>query len=214
MAGAQGKDRLYARAGTDVVAGDSGAGYLEWDTDVIAGGPGQDVTLYAGRKSGGVDVDLTRTGGQGGRGENDSITGIEGVETSGGRDRITAPTISATCGRWKGDVVVRPGPEAIIARDCERTFVTKSLVAFTSRWTLEEGAFSLPLQSDADCRADVALFDGGTRLGRTRLSLPRDETRTARIPVSHERPVRVEIRGCGPLLAFALSPPGRKASRR
>jgi hypothetical protein len=51
----------------------------------------------------------------------------------------------------------------------------------------------------------VALFDGGTRLGRTRLSLPRDETRTVRLPVSQEEgPVRVEIRGCGPLLAFAL----------
>jgi hypothetical protein len=202
--GAQGKDRLYAGAGDDIVAGDALAGYLEWDSDVIDGGPGQDVVFYGGRINRGVKVDLTRTGGQGGPGENDLLTGFEGVETSGGRDRITAPTLSAKCGRWKRDDVVRPGPQAIIARDCWRTYVDSSLIAFTDSWTLRDGTFSLRLRSDDKCRADVALFDGSTRLGGTSVSLPGDETRTAGIATTHKGPVRVEARGCGPLLAFSL----------
>jgi Ca2+-binding RTX toxin-like protein len=40
LIGAQGKDRINAGAGDDYVAGDSHAVYLEWDTDVIDGGPG------------------------------------------------------------------------------------------------------------------------------------------------------------------------------
>jgi hypothetical protein len=202
--GAQGRDRLDAGAGNDIVAGDSLSGYLEWDRDVIAGGPGQDVVFYGGRKNRGVNVDLSRSGGQGGPGENDVLTGFEGVETSGGRDRITAATLSATCGRWKGDVVVRPGPGAIVARDCERTFVDASLVAFTGRWTLKDGTFSLPLTSDERCRAEVELFDGGTRLGHTSVALPGDQARTARIPLSHTGVVRVELHGCGRPLAFSL----------
>jgi hypothetical protein len=204
IVGAQGKDSLYGGAGNDVVAGDSASAYLEWDTDLIDGGPGDDLTIYGGRKNRGVKVDLTRTGGQGGPGENDTILGVEGVETSGGQDRITAPTLSAKCGRWLRDDVVRPGPQAIIARDCWRTYVDSSLIAFTNSWKVKDGTFSLPLRSDAECRADVALFDGDERLGRTSVSLPGDETRTARIATSHKGVVRLEARGCGPLLAFSI----------
>jgi hypothetical protein len=205
LVGAQGKDSLYGGAGNDTVAGDSGyGGFLDWDTDLIDGGPGDDLTVYGGRKNRGVNVDLSRTGGQGGPGENDTILGVEGVETSGGRDRITAPTLSAKCGRWLRDDVVRPGPQAIIARDCWRTYVDSSLIAFTNSWKVKEGTFSLPLRSDAECQADVALFDGDTRLGRTSVSLPGDETRTASIRTSHTGVVRVEASGCGPLLAFSL----------
>jgi hypothetical protein len=80
-----------------------------------------------------------------------------------------------------------------------------SLVAFTARWTVRDGVFSLPLRSRQRCDARVALFAGTTRLGSTTVPLQRGHEGVARVRLSHQGPVRVEIRGCGPLLAFSLA---------
>jgi hypothetical protein len=131
------------------------------------------------------------------------LHGIEGVTTTGGADRIVAPSSSATCGARRDEVVL-PGPEALIARDCERTRAARTLVAFTARWKVSDGVFSLPLRSRENCLARVALFDGSTPLGSDNVSLRRGQDGVARVRVSQQGRVRVEIRGCGPLLAFSL----------
>ena len=202
LGGGPGKDRLYGREGDDRLVGGSSGSSPAGSADVIDGGPGVDVAIYR-TKTAGVRIDLRRSAGQGPRGEDDVMFGIEGVETGGGADRIVAPSSSVSCG-GRLDEVVLPGPEAVVARDCERTRAARSLVALTSRWKVAGGVFSLPLRSRERCRAQVSLFDGPTPLGTTRVRLPRGKERVARVPLSHSGLARVEISGCGPLLAFSL----------
>jgi hypothetical protein len=202
LVGGLGRDHLYGREGNDRLAGDGDGFFVTRAADAIDGGPGADVAVW-GRRTTGVHVDLRRAGGQGAPGEGDVVSGIEGVETSGGADRIVAPSSSATCGARRDEVVL-PGPEALIARDCERTRAARALVAFTARWKVGDGVFSLPLRSRQSCLARVALFDGSTRLGGATVALKRGKEGIAQVPLSHHGPVRVEVRGCGPLLAFSL----------
>jgi len=204
LVGGLGPDHLYGNGGNDQLAGDGFSSFTTRAADVIDGGPGVDTVVYGARTTG-VHVDLRRAGGQGAPGERDVLRGVEGVVTSGGADRIVAPISSATCGARR-DEVVQPDPRAIIARDCEITREVRSFVAFTARWRLRGGVFSLPLRSSRRCYARAALFDGSTRLGGGSVLLRAHREGSARVPASSAHGVtRVEIRGCGPLLAFSLA---------
>jgi hypothetical protein len=202
LVGGLGKDHLYGREGNDRLAGDGDGSFVTRAADAIDGGPGADVAVW-GRRTTGVHVDLRRAGGQGAPGEGDVVSGIEGVETSGGVDRVVGVSSEVRCGARRDEVVL-PQPQALIARDCERTRSASSLVAFTARWAVRNGVFSLPLRSRQSCMARVALFDGNTSLGSATVQLQRGKEGSARVPLSHHGPVRVEVRGCGPLLAFSL----------
>jgi RTX calcium-binding nonapeptide repeat (4 copies) len=204
LVGAQGNDRLHGLQGDDQLAGDEGFFYVARGTDSIDGGPGTDVALYA-KRGARVNIDLRRTGGQGFPGENDTLSGIEGVNTGGGADRIVAPMSSVTCG-GRQDEVIRPDAETLIGGDCERTRVVPSLVAFTSRWTLRaDGLFSLPLLSRKRCDAWVALFSPGFgRVGHVMVPLRRGRVAVARIQLEQRGRLELTVRDCGPLLTFSL----------
>jgi RTX calcium-binding nonapeptide repeat (4 copies) len=204
LVGAQGNDRLSALAGDDQLAGDEGFFYVARGTDSIDGGPGTDVALYA-KRGARVNIDLRRAGGQGFPGENDVLSGIEGVNTGGGADRVVAPISSVTCG-GRSDEVILPQAETLIGGDCERTRMVPSLVAFTSRWTLRaDGLFSLPLLAQRRCDAWVALFSPEFgRVGHVMVRLRRGREAVARVLLSERGRLRVTVRDCGPLLTFSL----------
>jgi hypothetical protein len=204
LVGAQGNDRLSGLDGNDQLAGDEGFFYVARGTDSIDGGPGTDVALYA-KRGARVNIDLRRTGGQGFPGENDVLSGIEGVNTGGGADRVVAPVSSVTCG-GRSDEVVLPRAETLIGGDCERTRVVPSLVAFTSRWTLRaDGLFSLPLLSRRRCDAWVALFSPEFgRVGHVMVPLRRGREAVARFLLSERGRLVLTVRDCGPLLTFSL----------
>jgi hypothetical protein len=204
LIGAQGDDQLFGRAGNDSLAGDAGYFWMTRGDDIIDGGPGVD-TVYYSFRLGAVHVDLRRTGRQGARDENDVLTGLEGVETSGGADRIIAPVSEVQCGA-RLDEVIRPDAETLIGGDCERTRMVPSLVALTGRWTLRaNNVFSLPLLSRRRCDAWVALFSPGFgRVGHVMVPLRRGREAVARMQLAERGRVRVTVRDCGPLLTFSL----------
>jgi hypothetical protein len=203
LVGAQGDDRLNGLEGDDQLAGDEGFFYVARGTDSIDGGPGTDVALYE-KRGARVNIDLRRTGGQGFPGEGDTLSGIEGVKTGGGADRVIAPISSVTCG-GRQDEVIRPQADTLIGGDCDRTRVVPSLVAFTSRWTLRaDGLFSLPLLSRKRCDAWVALFSGSVRVAHVMVPLRRGREAVARLLLSERGRLRVTVRDCGPLLTFSL----------
>ena len=228
LVGGAGPDRIEGGEGDDFLAGDGHFIFATRAADVVDGGPGIDVASYRGRVAG-VHVDLRRAGGQGARGEGDVLTGIEGLEGGGGPDRLIGATARATCGRrgaplgggripdhdWI-DWVIQPGPDAVIARDCERTRgAPDGPAALTSRWRLRDEVFSLPLRAPHRCRARTTLIARGEQLGKGTVTVPRRKTATARVHLNAEGrdlvaepgsvPVQVQVRGCGPLLAFSLA---------
>jgi Ca2+-binding RTX toxin-like protein len=234
LTGSSGDDDLIGGSGSDRIEGGDGNDRLQGEdflaprtADVIDGGAGVDVVSYRGRFTG-VRVDIRRVAGQGGPGENDRLTGIEGFEGGSGADRVTGAVASVSCderqpfpggGRLEPgsdwiDRVIRPGPRAVIARDCERTRAAHGLVALTSRWTVRRGFFSLPLRARSDCRARTTLIARGERLGGGTVTARERRETTARVRLNAagrgvvaepgDVPVRVQVRGCGPLLAFSL----------
>ena len=203
LVGSQGRDRLYGLEGDDQLAGEHDRIFAARGSDAIYGGPGVDIAWYVERGAR-VNIDLRRERGQGSPGENDILSGIEGVNTGGGPDRVIAPITSVTCG-GRRDEVVLPQAETLIGGDCERTRVVPSLVAFTSRWTLRaDGLFSLPLLARRRCDAWVALFSGSVRVAHVMVPLRRGRTTVARLLLSERGRLRLTVRDCGPLLTFSL----------
>lgn len=106
--GGDGDDALIGDAGEDLLAGDAGADVLQGGPgddrldpgslrmgpaaladgpDILDGGDGFDIAGYYDRTTP-VDVDLSRTTGQGGAGENDELSGIQGVIGGLAGDRL------------------------------------------------------------------------------------------------------------------------------
>lgn len=120
--GSQHGDMLLGHRGHDVLRGRGGDDELiQGDTtrrhgrDVLQGGPGIDRVDYE-RRTAGVRVDLARTNGQGERGENDAISGVEEIIGGDGRDVLKGDGennfLDARGGR--GDVVIgRAGKDYI-----------------------------------------------------------------------------------------------------
>jgi hypothetical protein len=204
LLGSQGRDRLYGLEGDDQLAGEHDRIFVARGSDEIYGGLGTDVAWYTERGAR-VTVDLRRETGQGSPGENDLLSGIEGVNTGGGADRVIAPVTSVTCG-GRRDEVILPHAETLIGGDCERTRVVPSLVALTGSWTLRaDGTFSLPLFSRKRCSAWVAAFkEGYGRVGRVNVNLRAGRTTAARMLLSERGRLTITVRDCGPLLTFSL----------
>jgi hypothetical protein len=155
--GGRGSDELDGGGGTDVVQGGGGGDHLtDGDTsaaagpDVIDSGDTWGFVSYE-RRTRPVFVDLRRPGGQGERGEGDTLTGVRDVTGGsgddylrgddgenrlvggpgrdrlgglGGRDRLEGGPRKDTflCGRGP-DVVYRPEPFDFLERDCEVVLV-------------------------------------------------------------------------------------------
>ena len=85
MYGGAGSDKLFGGAGNDTMQGDSvGARPAR---DVLDGGPGDDSVLYTDHSKP-VNVDLSRSDGNGQRGENDHVVRVENVWGGAGSDRL------------------------------------------------------------------------------------------------------------------------------
>ena len=90
LAGGGGSDRLAGEDGDDVLSGDGdGDGYGEGEApmaDVLDGGPGSDAVSYS--RSTAVSVDLSDPGPDGGPGEGDRLTRVEGAIGGYGSDTL------------------------------------------------------------------------------------------------------------------------------
>jgi hypothetical protein len=85
--GGGGRDELHGNGGDDVLADGDGAGRAV-DADVLDGGSGGgDWASYESRTRA-VTVDLSDSAPDGGRGEGDTLTGIENVHGGSGDDRL------------------------------------------------------------------------------------------------------------------------------
>ena len=156
LSGIAGDDLLIGGPGFgDVVDGGAGDDHLVGadhavtaahdGRDILVGGDGIDAVDYTARTSG-VTVDLSRTDGQGGAGENDAISGVENVFGSRGNDVFVGNAAANTLYGLSGDdaigvagdgadvVVCNEGSDRVdsdrrdlAAADCER-------VAVRPRW--------------------------------------------------------------------------------
>ena len=117
LTGGPGSDVLRAGAGDDALIGDGGPAARPGH-DVLDGGAGQDVASYKSRATG-VRVDLADAGGDGARGENDRLRGIENLSGGRGRDVLlgdgAANRIDAGGGRDRVDG--RGGPDTLDGGD-------------------------------------------------------------------------------------------------
>jgi Ca2+-binding RTX toxin-like protein len=107
IVGGPGGDTITAGAGDDSITPD-GPGSAP-AADVIDGGPGRDSVSYSERTTA-VDVDLERPEGNGGRGENDTIRGVESVSGGSGPNVLRgdeAANVLTTAG---------PGPKVVEGR--------------------------------------------------------------------------------------------------
>jgi hemolysin type calcium-binding protein len=115
VTGAAGADSLSGGGGHDVLRGRGGFDELDdGDTsgtanrDVLDGGRGRKDHVWYDKRTADMDIDLARTDGQGERGENDAIIGIENVVSGSGRDVLRGNDadnwLNARAGR--GDVVI------------------------------------------------------------------------------------------------------------
>jgi Ca2+-binding RTX toxin-like protein len=118
VTGAAGPDSLSGDGGHDILRGRGGLDELDdgdasgrANRDVLDGGRGREDQVYYSGRTADIQVDLARTNGHGERGENDSLAGIENVESGSGRDVLrgngAANYLNARGGR--GDVVIGRG---------------------------------------------------------------------------------------------------------
>jgi Ca2+-binding RTX toxin-like protein len=121
LMGGPGGDTLVGGAGGDAITAGGGDDSITPDgdgaaaaSDLVDGGPGSDSVSYSERSTG-VDVDLERPEGNGGRGENDTIRGVEAVSSGNGPDVLRGDegaNVLTSTGRGSG----AGGPDVIEGR--------------------------------------------------------------------------------------------------
>ena len=125
LGGGPGDDHLRGGGGNDYLTGDDayiGAASPR-GRDELDGGAGIDTANYSGHRVP-LSIDLTRRGGQGAKGENDSLEGIESLRGGsapddmrgdGGRNYIASYDEHASGGRGRGDMILGRGGDDLLA---------------------------------------------------------------------------------------------------
>jgi hypothetical protein len=104
-----GRDVLRGRGGADELDDGDRSGHA--DRDLLHAGRGGDDLVHYDERTAGIDIDLERTNGQGERGEDDALEGVEDVVSGAGRDVLRGNAadndLNARAGR--GDVTIGRG---------------------------------------------------------------------------------------------------------
>jgi Ca2+-binding RTX toxin-like protein len=177
--GGGGIDRLLGATGDDTLTDGDTSGSA--DADVLVGGPEMDTLLYDQRtRPVSLVLDDERTHGE--RGEGDSISTIENVETGSGADRLRGDAHANVLSGGRGvdsvfcgggiDLALVSTRRDFVASDCERASMEGAGFIFTARpyparWTVRGPIFRLGCPS---------YFDEG-RAGRCSGKLTLRETR-------------------------------------
>ena len=130
LSGGPGDDHLRGGGGHDYLTGDDAfiGKPSPRGSDALDGGPGADTANYGGHRVP-LSLDLTRTGRQGAKGENDSFEGIESLRGGsapddlrgdGGRNYIASYDEYASGGRGTGDRILgRGGDDLLVGSDAD-----------------------------------------------------------------------------------------------